>query len=71
MATWDIVRRSELKGGPRIGWLAVVYLIPLFGPLANYLLGKSEISCLTRYVLAIGVPIVYLLISVVLLLLIS
>lgn len=71
VATWDIVRRSELKGGPRIGWLAVVYLIPLLGPLAYYLLGKSEIPRLTRYILAIGVPIVYLLISVVLLLLVS
>ena len=71
VATWDIVRRNELKGGPRIGWLAVVYLIPLIGPLAYYLFGKSEIPRLTRYVLAIGVPVVYLLISVVLLLLVS
>ncbi|HYT33770.1 MAG TPA: right-handed parallel beta-helix repeat-containing protein [Ktedonobacteraceae bacterium] len=71
VATWDIVRRGELKGGPRIGWLAVVYLIPLLGPLAYYLFGKSEIPRLTRYVLAIGVPVVYLLISVVLLLLVS
>lgn len=71
VATWDIVRRSELKGGPRISWLAVVYLIPLLGPLAYYLFGKSEIPRLTRYILAIGVPVVYLLISVVLLLLVS
>ena len=56
---------------PHFGWLAVVYLIPLLGLLAYYLLGKSEIPRLTRYILAIGVPIVYLLISVVLLLLVS
>jgi hypothetical protein len=71
VATWDIVRRGEMKGGTRIGWLAVVYLVPVLGPLAYYLFGKSEIPRLTRFALAIGAPIVYLLISVLLLLLIS
>src|SRR5205807_5035142 len=42
VATWDIVRRGEMKGGARIGWLAVVYCIPVLGPLTYYLFGKSE-----------------------------
>ena len=71
VATWDIVRRGEMKGGTRIGWLAVVYFIPVLGPLAYYLFGKSEIPRLTRFALAIGAPIVYLIISVLLLLFIS
>jgi len=71
VATWDIVRRTELKGGLRLGWLAIVYLIPVLGPLAYYLLGKSEIPRLTRFALVIGAPIVYLIISVLLLLTIS
>ena len=71
VATWDIVRRSEMKGGARIGWLALVYLVPVLGPLAYYLFGKSEIPRSTRYALAIGAPVVYLLISVLLLLTIS
>src|SRR5216683_5337704 len=71
VATWDIVRRSEMKGGARIGWLAVVYLVPVLGPLAYYLFGKSEIPRSMRYALAIGAPVVYLLISVLLLLTIS
>jgi len=71
VATWDIVRRGEMKGGARIGWLAVVYFIPVLGPLAYYLFGKSEIPRLTRFALAIGAPIVYLIISVLLLLFIS
>jgi len=71
VATWDIARRSEMKGGARIGWLAVVYLVPVLGPLAYYLFGKSEIPRSMRYALAIGAPVVYLLISVLLLLTIS
>lgn len=71
VATWDVVRRSEMKGGARIGWLAVVYCIPVFGPLAYYLFGKSEIPRVTRFALAIGAPVVYLIISVILLLFIS
>ena len=71
VATWDIVRRSEMKGGTRIGWLAVIYFIPVLGPLAYYLFGKSEIPRVTRFALTIGAPVVYLIISVILLLFIS
>src|SRR5438128_4539669 len=57
VATWDIVRRSQIKDGHRIGWLAIVYLIPVLGPLAYFLIGRSEISRSTRYALALGAPI--------------
>ena len=71
IATWDLVRRSDLKSGTRIGWMAVIYLIPILGPLAYYLFGRSEIQRSTRLALVIGAPVVYLLIAVVLLLTIS
>jgi hypothetical protein len=71
IATWDIVRRGQMKGGARIGWMAVIYLIPILGPLAYYLFSKSEIPRSTRYALVIGVPIVYLLVAVLLLLTVS
>ena len=71
VATWDLVRRSDLKGGARIGWMAIVYLIPVLGPLAYYLLGRSEISRSARLALVIGAPLVYLGLSVLLLLLVS
>ena len=71
VATWDLVRRSDLKGGTRIGWMAIIYLIPILGPLAYYLFGKSEIQRSTRLALVIGAPIVYVLIAVVLLFTIS
>jgi len=51
--------------------LAIVYLIPVLGPLAYYLLSKSEISRGTRLALVIGAPIVYLVIAALLLLTIS
>ena len=71
VATWDLVRRSDIKGGTRIIWMAVVYLLPVLGPLAYYLFGKSEIPRSARFALAIGAPLVYLGISVLLLLFIS
>lgn len=71
LATWDLVRRSDLRSGTRIGWMAVNYLIPILGPIAYYLFGRSEIQRSTRLALVIGAPIVYLLIAVVLLLTIS
>jgi plastocyanin len=71
IATWDLVRRSGMKGGTRIGWMAAIYLIPVLGPLAYFLFGKSEIQRNTRLALAVGAPVVYLIISVLLLLFIS
>jgi plastocyanin len=71
IATWDLVRRSKMKSAARIGWMAIVYLIPILGPLAYYLFGRSEIQRSTRYTIAFGIPIVYLAIAVLLLFTIS
>jgi plastocyanin len=71
VATWDIVRRYDLKGGGRIGWMAIIYIIPVLGPIAYYFLGRSQISFGTRLALVIGAPLIYLAISVVLLYLVS
>jgi plastocyanin len=71
VATWDLVRRSDVRGGARIGWMAIVYLIPVLGPLAYYLFGRSEIPRSARFALAIGAPLAYLAISVLLLLFVS
>jgi plastocyanin len=71
VATWDLVRRSDIKGGARIGWMAIVYLVPVLGPLVYYLFGRSQIPRGTRLALSIGAPLVYLGISVLLLLFVS
>ena len=70
ICTWDIIRRTDLKGGMRIGWLAIVYLIPVLGPLAYLLFGRSEIQRATRLILALAAPLVYIVIAVLLLLLV-
>lgn len=70
VSTWDIVRRGDLKTGARLGWLAAIYLIPVLGPLAYLLFSKSEIQRSTRLALALGAPLVYVAIVVLLLLLV-
>ena len=70
IGTWDLIRRTDLKGGVRIGWLLVIYLIPVLGPLAYFLFGKSEIQRSTRWALALGAPLAYAMIAGVLLLLV-
>lgn len=70
ICTWDIIRRSDLKGGWRVGWLAIIFLIPVLGPLAYLLFSRSEIQRTTRLILALGAPLVYLVITVLLLLLV-
>ena len=71
IATWDIVRRTNMRESAKLGWLAIVFLIPVLGPLAYYLFGKSEISRTMRLGLVVVAPVVYLLISIVLLLTVS
>lgn len=71
VATWDIVRREKLRGAARIGWLALVFLIPVIGPIIYYAFGRSQIQRSTRIALVIGAPLVYLGISVLLLYFVS
>jgi hypothetical protein len=71
VATWDIVRREKLSGAARIGWLALVFLVPVIGPIVYYALGRSQIQRSTRIALVIGAPLVYLGISVLLLYFVS
>lgn len=71
VATWDIVRREKLSGAARIGWLALVFLIPVIGPIIYYVFGRSQIQRSTRIALVIGAPLVYLGISVLLLYFVS
>ena len=79
IATWDVIRRGQMGNGDRagmrerarIGWLAIIYLIPVLGPISYFLLGRSEISRATRYVIAIGVPVAYVVLAVALIFTVS
>lgn len=67
LAVWDIVRRQdELSRGMTVLWLAVIFLIPLLGIVAYFVLGKSKIPAWLRWVVVGGGALAYLVILIVL-----
>jgi len=54
VALWDLVRRDGLRSGARLGWLAVVLIVPFLGPLIYLAFGKSEIPRSVRIMLVAG-----------------
>lgn len=56
LALWDLLRQDGATGR-RIGWMAVVLLIPFLGPIAYWAVAKSPISRSLRFGL-VGVPLV-------------
>jgi plastocyanin len=53
IALWDLIRR-ELSDRRRIGWMAIVLALPVFGPLAYFGLGGSTIPSAVRWFLVAG-----------------
>jgi plastocyanin/uncharacterized membrane protein YhaH (DUF805 family) len=60
IALWDLVRRDELKDRNRIGWMAVVLIVPVIGPVAYFVAGGSPISRAIRWFLVLGGLVIYL-----------
>ncbi len=60
IALWDLVRREEVSGRRRIGWMAVVLILPLVGPLAYFAAGGSSIPRSARWFLVVGGVVIYL-----------
>lgn len=54
VAVWDLVRREELSTGRRIGWIAVVLLVPFLGPIIYFAAGRSPIPAGLRWMLVGG-----------------
>jgi plastocyanin len=54
VAFWDLARRDDLSLRTRIGWLAAVLLLPLAGPVAYYVLGRSPIPGALRLTMVAG-----------------
>ncbi|HET9672930.1 MAG TPA: PLDc N-terminal domain-containing protein, partial [Actinomycetota bacterium] len=48
IAVWDLVRRETEPTRTRIGWIAVVLLVPFVGPLLYFGLGRSPIPTAMR-----------------------
>lgn len=59
LAIWDLVRRDDLADGKKIGWMVGVLIVPIVGPLAYYVAGRSPLSALVRFGLVGGSAVVY------------
>ena len=59
IAMWDLIRR-DLSDGRRIGWMALVLVVPLVGPIAYFAFGGSAISRNVRLFLVLGGMAIYL-----------
>jgi plastocyanin len=64
IALWDLVRREEVSDRRRIGWMAVILIVPLAGPVAYFVGGGSAISRAVRWFLVLGGLVIYLGIAV-------
>jgi len=64
IALWDLIRREELTDRRRIGWMALVLVVPVVGPAAYFLGGGSRISSPVRWFLVAGGLAIYLAIAV-------
>lgn len=60
IALWDLIRREELTDRRRIGWMALVLVVPVVGPAAYFLGGGSRISSAVRWFLIVGGLAIYL-----------
>jgi plastocyanin len=54
VAFWDLARRDDLSLRQKAGWMAAVLLLPLLGPVAYYLLGRSQIPGVLRLTMVAG-----------------
>jgi hypothetical protein len=64
IALWDLVRQEAVPNRRRVGWMAIVLLVPLLGPVAYYAFGRSPIQKSLRWMLVAGGLGVYALLSV-------
>ena len=55
IAVWEIiVRREDLGRGAGVGWILVILIVPFLGVIAYYVVGKSTIPLVYRWVLLAG-----------------
>lgn len=57
---WDLARNQKLSSSARLIWMIVLIVIPILGPIAYYLFGRSELSRAFRVMFVIGAPVLYL-----------
>ena len=63
----ELGQRSDLTGGARLGWGALLVAVPVIGPLLYYFAGGSKLSLGFKLGLVVGAPAVVLLLTTLLL----
>jgi plastocyanin len=64
IALWDLIRQEGLANRRRVGWMAIILLVPLLGPILYYIFGRSPIPRSLRTMLVAGGFGIYILIAV-------
>ena len=57
---WDLARNEKLSTPTRFGWMAALVAVPILGPVAYYLFGRSQLSRAFRLMFVLGAPVLYL-----------
>ena len=61
IAMWDTIRQESMPNRRRIGWMAIVLLVPFVGPILYYAIGRSPIPRSVRVMLVAGAMGIYVL----------
>jgi hypothetical protein len=64
IALWDLIRQDSTTNRRRIGWMALVLLVPLLGPIMYFSIGRSPIPRPLRAMLVVGGLGIYIVIAV-------
>ena len=54
VALWDLVRQDAVPNRTRVLWMIAVLVLPLVGPIAYYVFGRSPIQRSLRIMLVAG-----------------
>ena len=57
---WDLARNEKLSSGAKLLWMVILVVIPILGPVAYYLFGRSQLSRSFRVMFVVGAPVLYL-----------
>jgi hypothetical protein len=63
LGLWDLARNEKLSNTTRLIWMVVLVVIPLLGPIAYYFFGRSELSRSFRVMFVVGAPLLYLVVT--------
>ncbi len=63
IAIWDLIRQETVANRRRIGWMAIILLVPLLGPILYYVFGRSPIPRSVRTMLVAGALGIYVVIA--------